>query len=149
MKKALTRIAIDHSFLVQSRRKPIASSMSESQRLTLPDGRELAYGIFGNTASGPEAPTVLYFHGFPGSHHEAGLFAPAAARHGLRLIAPSRPGSDASSPHSKRRFADFAADVLALVDHLSVQRFTILAVSAGSPYALCLATDSALHASGR
>lgn len=101
---------------------------------TLPDGRELAYGIYGATAS--NAPTVFYFHGFPASHHEAALFSAPAARHGLRVVAPSRPGSSSSTFQPDRRFLDWPADVLALADHLGVDRFAVLSVSAGAPYAL-------------
>ncbi|KAK1765196.1 Alpha/Beta hydrolase protein [Phialemonium atrogriseum] len=100
-----------------------------TKSLTLPDGRELVYDIYGAMAS--NTPTVFYFHGFPASHHEAALFSAPTARHGLRIIAPSRPGSSSSTFQPDRRFFDGPADVLALADHLGVSRFAVLGVSAG------------------
>lgn len=109
-------------------------NLGDAKSLTLPDGRELAYDIYGSTAS--DAPAVFYFHGFPASHHEAAFFSAPAAHHGLRVVAPSRPGSCSSTFQPGRGLLDWPADVLALADHVGAERFAVLGVSGGAPYAL-------------
>ena len=58
------------------------------ERLTLADGRQLAYSGWGD----PDGFPVFYFHGTPSSRLEAVFADPAARRHGFRLIAIDRPG---------------------------------------------------------
>lgn len=97
----------------------------------LPDGRRLGYCDAGDRDGVP----VLYFHGFPGSRLEATLL-PAP---GLRLIGVDRPGYGLSSPKAWRRLADWPADIVALADHLKLDRFGIIGVSGGAPYASAVA----------
>jgi pimeloyl-ACP methyl ester carboxylesterase len=104
---------------------------------TLADGRKVSYAIYG--AESPDAPTTFYFHGFPGSHHEGYLTHSTALKHGLRVIATSRPGYSDSTFQENRSILDYPKDILEIADLLSVQRFTILGVSGGGPYAIaCL-----------
>jgi len=112
--------------------------MDGTKTVTLPDGRTLAYGIYGagDDAPAKDIPTVFHFHGLPGSHHEAAVFSASAARHGVRIIGVSRPGSSLSSPRPNRTLLDFPADVVALADHLEIDRFAVLGVSGGGPNAL-------------
>lgn len=70
------------------------------------------------------------------------MFTPAdapASRRGIRLIAPDRPGYGLSDPQPGRSFADGAADVAALMDHLKIAAAPILAISGGCPYAVTTA----------
>jgi pimeloyl-ACP methyl ester carboxylesterase len=104
---------------------------------TLGDGRKVAYAIYG--AEDDNAPTTFYFHGFPGSHHEGYLTHSTALKHGLRVIAPSRPGYSDSTFQENRSILDYPKDIIEVADLLSVQRFTVLGVSGGGPYAIaCL-----------
>ncbi|KAH8761093.1 Alpha/Beta hydrolase protein [Diaporthe sp. PMI_573] len=113
--------------------------MSETRSLALPDGRTLCYSIFGTAETGTGAdqpPTAFYFHSFPASHHEGSATHEAATRHGLRIIAPSRPGYGGSTNDPGRSILSFSQDVLALADHLDVQRFAVMGISGGGPYVL-------------
>jgi pimeloyl-ACP methyl ester carboxylesterase len=65
--------------------------------------------------------------------------AAAAARHGLRFVAYSRPGYRGSSPQPGRRVADAAADVAELLDALGSDEFVTLGWSGGGPHALACA----------
>lgn len=105
------------------------------QRIQLADGRAMAYLQLGDPAGRP----VLYCHGYPGSRLEARLAANAAGRLGLRLLAPDRPGFGASSFQKGRRLGDWAADVAELADRSMLERFDVVGVSGGGPYALACA----------
>jgi pimeloyl-ACP methyl ester carboxylesterase len=103
--------------------------------LQLTDGRRLGFAVFG----APEGDPVFYSHGFPGSRLEAAFSAEAAVRLGLRIIAPDRPGYGLSDIEPRRTICDWPADVAALADHLGIERFGLLGVSGGAPYALACA----------
>jgi pimeloyl-ACP methyl ester carboxylesterase len=104
-------------------------------RLRLADGRTLACLELGDPSGAP----VLYFHGFPGSRLEARVAATAAARLGVRLLSVDRPGFGQSTFHPGRRIGSWAADIGALADQLALERFSIMGVSGGAPYALACA----------
>lgn len=102
--------------------------------IMLPDARTLAYAEYGP----PNGPAIVYCHGFPSSRIEAQLLGPAIDALGARVIAPDRPGYGGSDPASNRSLADFAADVVILLDRLGVAQAAVLGVSGGGPYALAL-----------
>ncbi|KAJ4254495.1 hypothetical protein NW762_010094 [Fusarium torreyae] len=104
---------------------------------TLADGRKISYAIYG--VPDDTAPTSFYFHGFPGSHHEAYITNTAALNTGLRVIALTRPGYGDSTFQQNRTLLDYPKDVLEVADLLSIQRFGAMGVSGGGPYAIaCL-----------
>lgn len=103
----------------------------QANLLKLADGRQLAYAEFGD----PQGIPIVYCHGFPGSRLEAGLFHIPACRHKLRVIAPERNGLGLSDPKPGRRLIDWAEDVETLVDSLGIERFFLIGVSGGGPYA--------------
>ena len=105
---------------------------SRSRQLTLRDGRRIGYAEFGATGGRP----VLYCHGFPASRLDGRLGHQAALRLGLRLIAPDRPGYGLSDYQPGRRISDWPRDVLELADTLSLDRFAVLGISGGAPYAV-------------
>ena len=89
-----------------------------------------------------EGPPVLMIHGTGGGFDQGLLFADALRQSGARIIAPSRFGylrsgfpDDASPAHQ--------ADVLvALLDHLRIERLPVIGGSAG---ALCAAEVALRH----
>lgn len=104
-------------------------------RVRLADGRMLACLQIGD----PAGPPVLYFHGYPGSRFEARVAAPAVGRLGLRLLAVDRPGFGQSTFQPGRTVGAWAADVAALADRLALERFSVVSISGGAPYALACA----------
>ncbi|KAI5855117.1 alpha/beta-hydrolase [Durotheca rogersii] len=106
---------------------------SPVELFTLPDGRTISYAQYGDHAS---SRTIFYHHGYPSSHGEALAFHDAALRHGHRIISVDRPGMGSSTYQPQRRLLDWPADLLAIADHLKVDRFAVLGVSGGGPYVL-------------
>jgi pimeloyl-ACP methyl ester carboxylesterase len=102
----------------------------------LPDGRRLAYA-----STGPEdGVPVLYLHGAIGTAVRRTAELDALIEElGIRYVAVSRPGFGHSDPCPDRRVADFPADVERLADHLRIDRFAVVGVSAGGPYAIACA----------
>jgi pimeloyl-ACP methyl ester carboxylesterase len=102
----------------------------------LRDGRRLTYRTLGRPGGFP----VLYLHGAIGSPrwHSAELDA-AVASLGIRYLAVNRPGFGGSDPRPERTVADYGADVEDLTDALGLERFSVIGVSAGAPFALACA----------
>jgi pimeloyl-ACP methyl ester carboxylesterase len=101
---------------------------------TLRDGRTLEYADLGD----PSGVPVFFFHGTPATGGQAAVVADAARSHGVRLLAPSRPGygdSSLSPPGLKAS----VADVLELADRLALERFAVMGASGGGPFALAVA----------
>lgn len=114
--------------------RPHASDCRDT--LVLRDGRRLAFTVTGPTDGAP----VLYCHGAIGTPVEATIDLQRIAHNvGVRYIAPSRPGVGGSDPQPGRTILDFADDVAALADSLALERFSVVGVSAGGPYALGIA----------
>ncbi len=102
--------------------------------LDLADGRRLGYAEWGP----PDAPPVLYCHGFPTNRQELLLIQPVLERHGVeaRVVALNRPGYGPSTFQANRTFLDWPRDVAEAADQLGIGRFAVLGVSGGCPYAL-------------
>lgn len=108
--------------------------------ITLRDGRRLGYAEWGSRS--PGAATVLYFHGAMGSPMRRCAATDAALRTlGLRYVMVHRPGFGASDPRPGRTLADWPGDVAQLADALRMERFAVLGVSAGGPYAAACARE--------
>lgn len=107
--------------------------------LTLADGRAIGYRDRGDRASLP----VVYFHGQPGSRLEADLIPDdALVAAGVRLISFDRPGMGRSDLIPAQDMTLDIEDAITLADHLGVERFSVIGVSAGGPPAFAI---SATH----
>lgn len=97
--------------------------------------RKLGYAGWGD----PEGLPVFHFHGALTSRYEGFWLHPAAKTHGLRLMTLDRPGVGNSCHAPERRIADWPRDVAAFADSLGIDRFALVGVSGGGPYALACA----------
>lgn len=103
--------------------------------IRLKDGRDLAYQCWGDAQGRP----LHFFHGFPGSRHQAALVHAASCKAGVCVVAADRPGMGRSTAAPARRILDWPNDVEELADHLGHSRFGVIGVSCGGPYALACA----------
>lgn len=114
-----------------SRPKPDGALAKTMQTVTLPDGRRLGYAQFGSQSALP----VYYFHGWPGSRLEAGFFNIQS----VQMVGVDRPGYGLSDPLTNRKLADWPKDVEALANHLGHEKFAVVGMSGGGPYAAACA----------
>jgi pimeloyl-ACP methyl ester carboxylesterase len=104
-------------------------------QITLSDGRRLSFAEFGDRQGKP----VFYFHGFPGTRLEAKLADSISRESKVRFIGIDRPGYGHSSFKPGRNFISWTDDIAELADALIIDRFSILGVSGGGPYAVACA----------
>ncbi|HEX6311104.1 MAG TPA: alpha/beta hydrolase [Acidimicrobiia bacterium] len=121
------------------RARPVPSPPPRREgTVPLPDGRRLGYAEYGD----PNGPLVLWFHGTPGGRRQVPpLGRRAAADLGLRLVCVERPGAGDSTDHAYPTIRDSAPDLAVVADHLGHDRFMIVALSGGGPYALACAHE--------
>jgi pimeloyl-ACP methyl ester carboxylesterase len=102
------------------------------EMVALPDGRRVAIASHGDPRGWP----LFLFHGIPASRlgHEF-VDAPAKER-GVRVLCPDRPGIGLSDPRPGRTVYGYADDVASIADALGLERFAVLGLSGGGPYAL-------------
>lgn len=89
---------------------------------------------------GPADGLPLVFHGgTPSAVAPFPALTTAAAAHGLRTIAYSRPGYASSAARPGRSVADAARDTATILAELGADRFVTLGWSGGGPHALACA----------
>src|SRR4051794_2696073 len=103
-----------------------------SNLLQMRTGRMLEVHEYGDPSGHP----ALFFHGLIGSHHQASYIAEQALEHGLRIIAPNRPGVGRSEFVGRKSPLEAVADVEDLAAALGLARFSVIGISGGTPYAL-------------
>lgn len=87
----------------------------------------------------PGGAPFFYCHGLPGSRRECELLDAAARRHGMRVIGIDRPGYGGSMPQAGRTLRDWPETIQRLADRLNLERFGVIGISGGGPYALACA----------
>jgi pimeloyl-ACP methyl ester carboxylesterase len=102
--------------------------------VTLRDRRVLEYVDLGD----PTGTPVMFCHGTPGTAGQAAIAADSARRHGVRVVAASRPGYGATTL-TPPGLAAAAADLLELAEGLRLDRFATMGLSGGGPFALAVA----------
>lgn len=103
--------------------------------LTTATGRRIGWHARGPRDGAP----VLWIHGWPGCRLEQRVVPDEALlRAGVRLVSVDRPGYGNTDPlHAPRSHK--ALDILAVCDALGLERFSVIAFSAGGSHALSLA----------
>jgi pimeloyl-ACP methyl ester carboxylesterase len=101
------------------------------KRLTLKNGNVLAFQEYGD----PNGVPIIFCHGWPSSRTMAELTDKAAREVGVRIISPDRPGISRSAFQAERKLADWPPIVRQLADSLGLDRFRVLGISGGAPYA--------------
>jgi len=109
--------------------------MDDSKVLTLETGRKLGYKEYGVKGGRP----VFYLHGYPGSRLEAGLMKDQWENNDIHLISVDRPGMGLSDYQLHRTILDQPDDVMEIAAHLGLEKYGVLGVSGGGPYALACA----------
>ena len=103
--------------------------------LELPEGRRVSLREMGD----PAGHVLIALHGTPGSSARFVVAHETARANGIRLIAPDRWGyGETSLPDMlgvKLTLRTYAADLEAIADRLAIDRFALLGVSGGGPYA--------------
>jgi pimeloyl-ACP methyl ester carboxylesterase len=107
--------------------------------------RRLGYAEFGD----PDGRLVLWCHGTPGARRQVPPVGRRAAEDlGLRVVCVERPGVGSSTGHRYRNFAEFGRDAGAVADHLGHDRFAVVGLSGGGPYALAAAAANPERVAG-
>ena len=105
--------------------------LEEGKTISLSDGRKLGFIERGDAGE----KVVFYLHGWPCSRFEMLLVELFTTFKGVRMIAIDRPGIGLSDFKKKRTILDFADDIVELADSLKIDKFSILGLSGGAPYA--------------
>jgi pimeloyl-ACP methyl ester carboxylesterase len=101
------------------------------QRLSLSNGSAVTLTEYGDAHGAP----IFFCHGWPSSRTMAELADDAARELGARIISPDRPGIRDSPLQSNRRLIDWPPLLNEIADQMGIDRFRILAISGGAPYA--------------
>lgn len=109
--------------------------MNECCFLSLTSGQKLCYAEYGD----PEGLPLLYFHGWPSSRLQGFPLEGVCRELGVRLIAPDRPGVGQSDLVPGRTLQDWPPVVAELADSLGIEKFLVMGVSGGGPYAVATA----------
>jgi pimeloyl-ACP methyl ester carboxylesterase len=109
----------------------------QPQVVRLPDGRRLAFADFGPRDGAP----CIVLSGMPGSRLAPAWAFPAGllADRGVRLLGVDRPGYGASDPSPRTSALGVADDVGVLGAAVGLDRFAVLGISVGAPFALACA----------
>jgi pimeloyl-ACP methyl ester carboxylesterase len=112
----------------------MGSATDVDGRLTLRDGRTLAWHVWG----APDGIPVLRLQGTPGSRFSRHPKSDIWERLGVRVIMADRPGYGASTRMPGRGLASVADDLVELLDHIGLDRVSVTGVSGGGPHVLAL-----------
>src|SRR3954464_12552820 len=104
---------------------------NRTDKLILASGASVTLSEYGDPAGKP----VFFCHGWPSSRTMAELAHDAATELGARIISPDRPGIRDSQFQPDRRLSDWPPFLNEIADRLAIDRFRILAISGGAPYA--------------
>ena len=108
--------------------------MKKLLNINLTNGYKLSYQIYGASDGYP----VCYCHGFPASRLEARCAHEVASALGVCLISADRPGFGGSDFQPNRQMRSWVQTASDLMDALGHERFSVLGISGGGPYAMLM-----------
>jgi pimeloyl-ACP methyl ester carboxylesterase len=113
------------------------TASQEPQLVRLPDGRRLAYAEYGPHDGVP----CIVLAGMPGSRLAPGWAFPEGllADRGVRLLGVDRPGYGGSDPNPRTTALGVADDMGVLCAAAGLDRFAVLGISVGAPFAIACA----------
>jgi len=103
--------------------------------IRLNDGRKMSYAEYGD----PDGSPVIFCHAIAGSRLQYPKGDEIAAKLGLRIIVPDRPGMGYSDVKEDYALLDWPQDLVQLVNSLGIKKFSIIGYSGGSPTAMACA----------
>ncbi len=115
----------------------MTAGRNETQYFTTSAGLRLCYAEYGQ----PDGLPLFYFHGWPSSRIQARPIDGPAREAGFRVIAPDRPGMGRSDFVPGRKLRDWPPLVGEMAAGMGCERFFVMGVSGGGPYALACAHD--------
>lgn len=107
----------------------------ENKHITLSDGRKLSYCEYGDKNGFP----VLYCHGSQSSRYEMHYDLSFAINNKIRIISIDRPGHGLSDYNFNGSILSFADDANELMNQKGIDKYSILGMSAGAPFAMGIA----------
>jgi len=110
----------------------LAALIGGNATLRIAGGLRLGYAEFGH----PEGAPILFFHGIPGSRLLGRTLHEQGRECGARIIALERPGFGLSEYRPVPTVLDWGQLACSAADALGLERFSVLGVSGGGPYAL-------------
>lgn len=112
-----------------------AGARTDPSVVPLPGGGCFGYASYGD----PDGLPVLALHGTPACRLMFALADEEARRAGLHLVAPDRPGYGLTPPDIEPTLQSRTRWLAGAAAALKLQRFAILGISGGAPYAVALA----------
>lgn len=109
--------------------------LRDSQVLALADGGTAGFAEYG----APDGRPVIALHGAPACRLMFAVADASAKAHGLRILAPDRPGYGLTPSNVGASLAERTLWLTAVVEALGLDHFALLGISGGSPYAVSLA----------
>jgi len=109
---------------------------SAADILKLPDGTAVGLAEYGD----PQGEPVLALHGAPASRLMYAVADEPARRLGLRLFALDRPGYGLTPPDRHPTLAGRTEWHMRVAAALGLDRFAVLGISGGAPYAVALSS---------
>lgn len=109
--------------------------IGQTQFFQIETGAQVAFTEYGDLEGAP----VVFCHGWPSSRTMAQVTHEAAKELGMRIISPDRPGIRDSHFHPNRTLFDWPVLLEELLSHLGIDKFRIIAISGGAPYAFVTA----------
>ncbi len=110
-------------------------TLSDNSVVTVSNGRQVGLACYGADNGFP----VLAFHGTPASRLMYRKGHQVASKLGLKLIAPDRPGYGLTPLDHNASLASRTQLNIAIADALNLDRFALIGISGGGPYATALA----------